>query len=225
MPFQKRLVDLQNKPEDFCAIYAQVSPDKQARAKVPILVHGKDVLIESAIICEYVEAAFAGEGTALLPQSALERASIALFSEAFSSLFSTPSQNLLSSLAEGVEKQEAAREELVRGLTALDAFLVRAGTSDVSGDTEAGYFLGSQFSMAEVITGPFLLRRMATLPAIGDFDLKAECKKHKLARLEQWMSAVAARPSLASTIPSKEDLVQSTQRMMARMKELAAASK
>ena len=50
IPHEKCLVDLQNKPENFTSTYARASP---ARAKVPVLEVGDDVLVESMVILEY----------------------------------------------------------------------------------------------------------------------------------------------------------------------------
>eukprot|EP00959_Pyramimonas_sp_CCMP1952_P194895 4075566-Pyramimonas_sp.AAC.2 len=42
----------------------------------------------------------------------------------------------------------------------MDAYLLRTA------GTNGGFFLGEDFSMAEVLNGPFIVRRMATVPAI-----------------------------------------------------------
>ena len=52
IPHEKCLVDLQNKPENFTSTYARASP---ARAKVPVLEVGDDVLVESMVILEYLD--------------------------------------------------------------------------------------------------------------------------------------------------------------------------
>ena len=52
IPHEKCLVDLQNKPENFTQAYARASP---ARAKVPVLEVGDDVLVESMVILEYLD--------------------------------------------------------------------------------------------------------------------------------------------------------------------------
>lgn len=203
MDFEKKIVDLKNKPADFEALYAAVHPDQNARAKVPILVHGNATLIESALICHYLEASFPGMGTQLLPSSPLERARIDLFNELFSSLITAPSISLLRN------NDLKAREELENGLRALDTFLLKNGSAQ-GGD----YFLGGQFSMAEVMTGPFILRRMVTHAEFCDFDFREVCERHGLKRMLAWMEAVSQRPSLVETIPSDEELFDGTRSMM-----------
>lgn len=85
------------------------SPDPLgARAKVPILQHGDLVLIESAIICDYVDEAFPNTGVALMPTQPNERYNIRLFSEAFSSLISGPATKFMS--AAGTDDETATRE-------------------------------------------------------------------------------------------------------------------
>mmetsp|Transcript_17488 Transcript_17488/g.38102 ORF Transcript_17488/g.38102 Transcript_17488/m.38102 type:complete len:122 (-) Transcript_17488:364-729(-) len=115
--------------------------------------------------------------------------------------------------AVGTDDETDARENLASGLKAFDAHLLRtAGTT-------GGFFLGEDLSMAEVLTAPFILRRMATLPAIAGLDLREHCQKEGLSRLLQWMDAVAARPSLVDTTPPQEDLVESVRRMLKRIAE------
>jgi len=211
VPFEKKLVNLQDKPADFCELYATASPDPLvARAKVPILQHGAEVLIESALICQYLEAEFSTVGTALLPPSAVDRYQIALFEEAYSSLVGGPATKIIS--ATGDEQVETeARESLARGMKAMDSYLLRMSS-------DGPFVLGGKFSMAEVMTGPFIVRRLATVPAIAGFDMREHCKKEGLLRLLQWMDAVTSRPSIKDTTPSADDLVASTRSMMARMK-------
>jgi hypothetical protein len=54
--FEHKIVDLQEKPADFTALYSTLHPDPEARAKVPILEHGKEIkLIESMVcLCVYI---------------------------------------------------------------------------------------------------------------------------------------------------------------------------
>eukprot|EP00854_Cymbomonas_tetramitiformis_P017963 gene17963-21394_t len=102
------------------------------------------------------------------------------------------------------EAERKAREELENGLRALDTFLLKNGSAQ-GGD----YFLGGQFSMAEVMTGPFILRRMVTHAEFCDFDFREVCERHGLKelaygfvqRMLAWMEAVSQRPSLVETIP------------------------
>ena len=88
------------------------SPDPLvARAKVPILQHGAEVLIESALICQYLEAEFSTVGTALLPPSAVDRYQIALFEEAYSSLVGGPATKIMSAM--GDEQAETEAREVI----------------------------------------------------------------------------------------------------------------
>ena len=53
IPHEKCLVDLQNKPENFTSTYARASP---ARAKVPVLEVGDDVLVGmGAVVMDLAE--------------------------------------------------------------------------------------------------------------------------------------------------------------------------
>mmetsp|Transcript_26646 Transcript_26646/g.44643 ORF Transcript_26646/g.44643 Transcript_26646/m.44643 type:complete len:120 (+) Transcript_26646:573-932(+) len=114
--------------------------------------------------------------------------------------------------AMGDEQAETeARESLARGMKAMDSYLLRISS-------DGPFVLGGKFSMAEVMTGPFIVRRLATVPAIAGFDMREHCKKEGLLRLLQWMDAVTSRPSIKDTTPSADDLVASTRSMMERMK-------
>ncbi|KAK3284385.1 hypothetical protein CYMTET_7962 [Cymbomonas tetramitiformis] len=151
-------------------------------------------------------------GTQLMPSSPLERARIDLFNELFSSLITAPSISLLRNMGDE-EAERKAREELENGLRALDTFLLKNGSAQ-GGD----YFLGGQFSMAEVMTGPFILRRMVTHAEFCDFDFREVCERHGLKRMLAWMEAVSQRPSLVETIPSDEELFDGTRSMMQMLK-------
>lgn len=55
LDFEVRKVDLNNKDDEFKALYASINPDPEAAAKVPILVDGDSKLIESNLIVEYLD--------------------------------------------------------------------------------------------------------------------------------------------------------------------------
>ena len=49
--FEHKIVDLQEKPADFTALYSTLHPDPEARAKVPILEHGKEIKLIESMVC------------------------------------------------------------------------------------------------------------------------------------------------------------------------------
>ena len=98
--YEKVLVDLQNKPQEFLDLYALANPIPGARAKVPLLEvtdqeqssvssannEGPVMLTESLVVSQYVAEKFGSD--VLLPSSARDRATMRLFTELCGSSFS-----------------------------------------------------------------------------------------------------------------------------------------
>ena len=75
IPFIAHYIDLLA-GEQFNPAYLALNP----KAVVPTLVHDREVLVESTVICEYLEDAF--PSPSLMPRSSLERARIRLWTKA-----------------------------------------------------------------------------------------------------------------------------------------------
>ena len=82
-------VNLQDKSDEFKALYAKANPLPNARAKVPVLQvdDGLLTLCESIVVTEYLAESL-GDGTQLQPASAADRARGRLFTELCSGAFS-----------------------------------------------------------------------------------------------------------------------------------------
>ncbi|EFN54900.1 hypothetical protein CHLNCDRAFT_135021 [Chlorella variabilis] len=196
LPFEIRLVDLNDKDEEFVKRYHSINPDQAAPAKVPILIEPDGTqLIESLVICEYLEQRY--PQVPLLPADAVQAAKVRLFVDAFSAQLTPALFGLLR--AADAEAVAAGKAKLESALKVLDAFLTQHGSQE-GGD----YFLGPTYSLAEVATVGFVQRSLSALPAFRGVDLWELVRQNKLGRLERWMEASLARPSAQQTRPDEE---------------------
>jgi len=83
-PYETIAIDLQNKPKEFCDLYARANPIPNARAKVPVLeILGENkpeesiVITESLIVTDYLAERYPEAG--LMPTSSEDRATMRLF--------------------------------------------------------------------------------------------------------------------------------------------------
>jgi len=207
---ERRLVDLQDKPADFEAVYQHACADVNARAKVPILeVDESTALVESLVICDYLE-----ELAPRANENAVERALARLWVSRFSD--NLPYVAVLKT-DEGSDEEAAALAKLREGMRALDGFLREHGRHN-------GPFLLDDFSLAETCTAPFAQRFVVCMPglrpSLGEpYDmLEAEgCE-----RLAAWMRSVCERPSCVVSLPPPDDLVSSYAKLLERMRAMAA---
>ena len=203
-------MDLQDKPQNFTALYAAACADASMRAKVPILEVGDgDVLIESGVIVEYLED--------LAPTS-----SLSVSDRAKARLFATLAQPALSVIPllkadAGSDEEADAVVELRQKLQALDDYLVQHG------DSAGPFLLGETFSLAECTLAPFAQRFAAVLPGLRPaIDPYALMTDSGLDRLSVWMKAVTTRESCVSTLPPAEELCASYSKLIERMKVASA---
>jgi len=202
------LVNLQDKPANFSSVYTAACADESMRAKVPVLEVGDTVLIESMVICEYLEELVPGGA------SAMENANARLFAA-----LAQPALSVIPILKvdAGSTEEAAAITELVAKLQALDQYLVRHGTA------EGPFLLGESFSLAECTLAPFAQRFAAVLPGLRPaLDPYAMMEAGGLHRLSEWMKAVTARESAVATLPPVDELVDSYGKIIERMKGAAA---
>lgn len=171
--FDRRTVDLANKPEWFLA----VSP----LGKTPVLLVGggpnRTPVFESAVICEYLEDTVAPR---LHPVGALERARHRSWIEfgsailnSIAAFYSAPDDRTL----------EARRLELASKFAQVESEL-RNGP----------YFAGERFSVVDAVFGP-VFRYFDTFDRIGDFGVFAGTPK-----VRAWRQRLAARPSVRNAV-------------------------
>jgi glutathione S-transferase len=167
--FERRDVDLKNKPEWFLAL----SP----LGKTPVLQVGSDVIFESAVICEYIDETYEPR---LHPTPAIERARHRSWMEFGSAVlngigafYNAPDAGALAARARDLR---ARFEQLERILTA------------------GPYFAGGRFSVVDAVYGP-VFRYFDVFEAIADFgffdDLpKVSAWRARLAERESIRKAV-----------------------------------
>jgi len=208
-------VDLQDKPANFTAIYAQAVATEDptlARAKVPVLEHldeGSPPLVESLIVCEYLE----DRWPMMAELTAQQRAAVRLFVEKFNAAMSYAA---LLRAEEGSEAEAQAKEALTTGMQAMDSYL------RTYANAQGPFFLGDRFSLAEEACAPFALRLWHVLPALRPQHSPAQIlTEHKLTRLSSWLEAVVERPSVKATALAPDEMVESFAKMLDRMKTIA----
>lgn len=226
-PYETILIDLQNKPKEFCDLYTRANPVPNARAKVPVLeVVTEDepeqhvVITESLVVTDYLAESFPDSG--LIPNNSKDRATMRLFSELCgSSSFSY--WNILRARGDD-EKFESAVEELKQGLINANTFLEKKG------DPQGPFLFGEQFTLAECNTAPFIQRACNILPAFtsdGDGESSASvvdpikiCEEQGLLRLKKWVIATLKRTSVKSIEIPEEEMIQSVTKMLKRFAEM-----
>jgi glutathione S-transferase len=206
-------VDLNNKDEEFKAVYSKIHPDPSAVAKVPIFQdHETGVsLIESMVIADYLEHKYKSSGTQLLPDNPELTANIKLFIEIFNSTFTPAMFSLFQ--ADTNAKMEEGRGRLAAAIRTIDRFLQER--SQPGGP----FFMGCQFSQAEVVTIPFIQRGIATLPDYRGIDVREIVGEENAMRMKEWMEAGLARPSLAATKPTDEVIRDGMRKFLVQMKD------
>jgi len=167
--FERRWVDLANKPEWFRA----VSP----LGKTPVLLVDGEAVFESAVICEFLDDVFAPR---LHPRDPLERARHRSWMEFGSSVLNTIAAFYNASDARTLD---ARREELRSRFAQLEQVIAAKGP----------YFAGEDFCMVDAVFAP-VFRYFEVFGALGVggfFD--------GLPRVQAWREALAHRPSVRAS--------------------------
>lgn len=176
VPFERRYIDLANKPEWFRAM----SP----LGKVPLLLvkgeGGEDVaLFESAVICEYLEET--ETGTRLHPINAIERARHRGWIEFGSAILADLwGLETATEAAPYDAKRQALTDKFARVETALQA---------------GPYFAGTQFNLVDASFAP-IFRYFDLFDTLTDTAIFASTPK-----VRAWRQALAQRPSVKDAAP------------------------
>ncbi|KAK1242433.1 hypothetical protein MKX07_000419 [Trichoderma sp. CBMAI-0711] len=202
LPFEEEIVDL-SAPRT--AEYLAVNP----RGLVPSLLYNGHVITESAIVAQFLADAHPSHlipigGT---PERALTRARINFFVDTFFSKAHPHYHKALFASSEG-EAEKAAAEFIKQLEKEVEPLLGDAGP----------YFAGSQtLTLAEVLTGSFILRLLA-LPknGVGPENLIKDLPA-KTPNFYKWASAVVEHPSV-NGIWNEENVVARTKARLAKLK-------
>jgi len=173
--------------EDAPEWYRKINP---AETVPTLVVDGEPTLFESSFIAEYFDRTF-GAPDALLPPVASVRKAIREFQDECGEVVGALYGVFFS------DDQEAA---LKRGKAAVaQAEKTLAAATAANGGP---YFLGTQFSMADIHIVPFLQRFSVTLPAFRNFEPFADAPA-----LRRLRDAAVLRPSVFSTSQTSVEYV------------------
>jgi len=219
-------IDLGNKPPEFLEVYSRANPIPGERAKVPVLEvePGGLAITESLIVTDYLAEAHPEAG--LMPSACEDRALVRLFSEVCgSSTFAywsvmmarNSNNNSDNNDDETSEAFETAVAEFTERLVKANAFLEARASRD------GPFLFGERFTLAECNAAPFVQRACNVLSAYTgekhgcpSVDPMAICEARGLTRLQQWMAAVLAHPSVKSLELSSDEMNQSVNKMLQR---------
>ncbi|OBZ85474.1 Glutathione S-transferase omega-2 [Choanephora cucurbitarum] len=180
-------IDLLNKPD----WYKDVNPE----LKVPVLKIDGYNLAESMVIVEYINDRYPEKN--LLPKDPLKRAQIRFAIEYFSSKVTPEFYKFLMNI-----KAENARADyeknINQALTRFDELLKEQSAT-------GPYFLGEEFSLADIAIAPFVFRIHAINNVLLD-GLKLETVTSS-SRLTEYIKGLLTRPSVKDTWIGEEELV------------------
>lgn len=160
------------------------------RGQLPALDNDGEHVQDSLILLEYVHEAFSGPP--LLPTTPHQRAKVRLWTRHVDAHIIPHFERLLS--AQDPQGRVQARQALLQGLADFQAAMAP--------ESEGPFFLGDDFTMADIALAPWWQRMCSVLRAYRKFDPSA-CP-----RLEAWFEAVAARPSFQRTVVDPERLIE-----------------
>lgn len=170
IPHEREYIDLSNKPDWFL----KISP----LGRVPILlVNDREVLFESAVICEYLDEITPGS---LHPQDPLTKARHRAWIE-FGSDILTKIAGFYAARDE--ETFEVKRQALIHSFQTLENQL-----------QESPYFAGATFFLVDAVYGP-IFRYFAAFERYEGFGFFAQTPK-----VMAWREALLQRPSIQQAV-------------------------
>lgn len=206
VPFEHRIIDLSNKPQDFLDKYDQASNGSGDRAKVPLLEHGGTLVRESVDVVKYIAQNVHGEvkDDKMYPLDDEERRKqIDKILDVWDQVVASYMGYLRAEDEQGVK---SAERKFVASLEHLEAGLAKIETT--------GLFLSGSdiFSAAECIAAPWVLRFYTMLlPYFRGVEIQdlipAHCKK-----VSEWLEAIKDRPSVLETSASSDDMIAAAKR-------------
>ena len=212
LPWTGHYVDIL-KGEQFRPEFLALNP----KAVVPVLVHDGAVVVESTVICEYLEESF--PANPIYPETPLERASVREWTKAVDeelhpacsaityvvshrhSILRNGAGTFEEYLARGVHEGAAARQQkwqwIQLGLEApgaadkirlYEAYLQKMERTLQRSD----WLVGARFSMADIAMAPYV-NRLAAMAMEGLWE------NGRLPRVADWFSRVRRRPTFETS--------------------------
>lgn len=158
--------------------------------RLPALDHRGEQIHDSLVTAEYIHEAF--DGPPLFPKTPFLRARVRLWAAHVESRVVPHFDELLATRDE--TRRAVARQALFEGLAEFEAAMAP--------EVEGPFFLGDDFSMADIALVPWWQRMVSVLRAYRKFDPSAH------PRLQAWHEAVQARPSVRRTAVDPERLIE-----------------
>lgn len=205
IPFEERIINV----DGVCpAEFLKLNP----RGLVPVLIFNGQVIIESAIVCQFLADICPSH---LCPppattEGALRRAKISFFTDAYWTKFHTILFGLFE--APTTDDEEKVVDDAIAGLVSeVEPLLADA----------APFFGGSeQLTLAEVMMGPFVARAIAlSKNGVYPFRLNKQIQD-KAPNFHRWAAAVSSHPSITAFID--EDVIVT--RSIAKRSRMRAAA-
>lgn len=210
MPFEEQLIDLADKSDEFKDMYRSIATDPNATAKVPIIELGEAgspeymKMVESGVVTDFIAQYFRGVGPDLLPKEPWKEAKMRYFIQIFMETFQRANMAFMTASSESNVKME--HKKLMDGLKAVNDTLEKHGEQGAGAD--APFFFGSQYTVAEALTVPFVPRMQALFQEHRDVDLGLLINELGFSALGKWWKAVMERPSTLLTTPGFDILKQ-----------------
>ncbi|KAJ2957061.1 hypothetical protein NQZ79_g7169 [Umbelopsis isabellina] len=199
--YEKVEIDLQNKP----SWYKDVNPE----TKVPALTVDKTNIAESLVLVELIHDLFPEKK--LLPDDAVKRAQIRFFVEYWATKVASSQFKLLQT-RNNKEARQATYSEINTALKRINELLLEQAS-------EGPYFLGSEYSIADINIAPFVYRfQLLVNKFLKD---EGELQYNEYPRLKQFIEGVVERDSFKATIAPDELLESSFQKFIARIEAAA----
>lgn len=191
-------------------MYRSIATDSNATAKVPIIEVGDAgsadymKMIESGVVTDFIAQYWRGQGPDLLPKEPWKEAKMRYFVQIFMETFQRANMAFMTASSESAVKVEY--KKLLDGMHSVDETLKRHGEQGAGPD--APFFFGTQYTVAEAMTAPFVVRMQAMFKEHRDVDLAAHCDQLGFTALSKWWKGVMERPSTLLTTPHLDGLKQ-----------------
>ncbi|KAH8199939.1 hypothetical protein TruAng_005878 [Truncatella angustata] len=209
LPFEERIINVDGpRPAEFLK---NINP----RGLVPVIIFNDEIIVESAIVCQFLcdihPSHLCPPPTTI--EGALRRAKITFFTDAYWSKFHTVLFRLFDAHTEA--DTESIVNDAVKGLI--------SEVEPLLADAKPFFGASEKLTLAEVITGPFLVRALA-LSRNGVYP--TSLNKHiaeGAPNFHNWATAVSRHPSITAVF-DEEVIVQRSWNKRARMRKAAGLS-
>lgn len=183
VPFEERIINVDGpRPKEFLKL--------NPRGLVPVLIFNDQVIIESAIVCQFLADVYPSHlcPTPTSPEGALLRARMSFFIDTYWTKFHTTLFKLFE--APTPSDEEHIITEAIEGIASeIEPLLVDA----------APFFGGNEkLTLAEVITGPFVIRAVTLSNHAVYPESLVRLAKERTPNFFRWAMAISSHPSITS---------------------------